>query len=664
MCNYRNHRNVTIMKKLTLIVFLIALPFGYASAQKTTDQLWKMVNDTKQADTNRLKALQLICVQGYLYTQPDSALQYAGRLYRMAKRFHSLKYQSAALNIQGAASSMRGDNTRAIAYFTRSLKIMEELNDRKGISSCLNNIGVIYDEQEKYEKAEEYYSRASAINEKTGTEAARALSYTNLGNVYRNLKDYPKSIDYHQRAITINKALKDDYSLGISLHSIGVTYFDMGDDEKALAFNEESVPYYEQSGNVEGLPEVLNILGKIWDHKGNTAKAIAYNRQALELSQKIGVAADIREAGLSLYTDYKKLGKYKDALNMYELYIVMRDKVKSEESQQELLRQELSHQFEKQQALDEKEHEKQLAVAGEREQRQKVLLFSIGIGSFLVLLFAVVVIKRLQITQRQKRVIEGQKELVEEKQKEILDSITYAKRLQDAILPSRSAVKEHFPESFIFYKPKDIVAGDFYWMEKVGDKTFVAVADCTGHGVPGAMVSVVCSSALNRAVLEFGITDPGKILDKARELVLETFAKSHKDVKDGMDISLLVMDPVTREIAWAGANNPLWYVADGELKSITADKQPIGSAIYPRPFTTHSLRLQKNDMVFLFTDGYADQFGGGKGKKFKYNQLKELLLNNAPLSVAAQEQLLETAFATWKKGLEQVDDVCVMGIRA
>lgn len=651
------------MKKLASILFLILFPFIHTSAQTEIKPLWKVVNNNKETDTVRLEALRQICMRGYLYTYPDSASYYADQLYAMAGKMHSLKYQAFALNVHGASFSLRGDNTRAIAYFTRSLKIMEKLNYQKGISSCLNNIGVIYNEQEAYKKAEEYYQRALTINKQMGDSSSQALSYSNLGNIYRYLKNYSKSIQYHRQAIQIYESLQDDYSLGMSFHFIGVTYFDIGDYQKALEFNEKSIPYYQKSENQAGLPEVFNIMGKIYDKKGNTEKAIYYNKQALELAKKVDAAAAIREASLSLYEEYKKLGKLKDALEMHELYLVMRDKVSNEESQQELIKQELSYQFEKQQALDEKEHEKKMAVAAEKEQQQQVIILAVGIGSVLVLIFAGIAINRLQITKKQKLVIERQKDLVEEKQKEILDSITYAKRLQDAILPPLSLFKEHFPESFILYKPKDIVAGDFYWMEKLENAILIAVADCTGHGVPGAMVSVVCSTALNRAVLEFGITEPGKILDKAREIVLETFAKSHKDVKDGMDISLASINTKTQEIQWAGANNPFWYIANNELNSITADKQPIGSSFDSQPFKTHRIQLKKGDLLFLFTDGYADQFGGEKGKKFKYTPLKELLLKNANLPMSTQEEFLESTFENWKKGIEQVDDVCIMGVR-
>ena len=249
------------------------------------------------------------------------------------------------------------------------------------------------------------------------------------------------------------------------------------------------------------------------------------------------------------------------------------------------------------------------------------------------------------------------------KLKRFSDSITYAKRLQDATLPSLLSIKELLPESFVLYKPKDIVAGDFYWMEQVGDIVLIAAADCTGHGVPGALVSVVCSNALNRTVKEFHITEPGKILDRARELILETFEKSESNVQDGMDISLCYIDKKTNEIQSSGAYNSLWYIQKGEMKEIPADKQPIGKYDKPLPFHTHKLSLIKGDSLYLFTDGYADQFGGPKGKKFKYRQLQELLLTNANSTMEKQKTQLEKTLDEWKDGLEQVDDILMIGIR-
>jgi serine phosphatase RsbU (regulator of sigma subunit) len=269
------------------------------------------------------------------------------------------------------------------------------------------------------------------------------------------------------------------------------------------------------------------------------------------------------------------------------------------------------------------------------------------------------------------RVISSQKTIVEEKNKEILDSINYAKRLQSAILVTPDELKTYFPESFLLYKPKDIVAGDFYFLEVIkpagrNDIVFIAAADSTGHGVPGALVSVVCSNALTRCVKEFGLTDPGRILDKAKEIILDTFSKSDTEVKDGMDISLAVIETATGSkttVKWSGANSPLWYVENNELKVVAPDKQPVGKSDNPRPFTTHTLELNKNACIYLFTDGYADQFGGIEGKKMKHQKFKEQILTMNPKHMSEQFSILDSYFDTWKGGLEQVDDVCVIGIK-
>lgn len=274
-----------------------------------------------------------------------------------------------------------------------------------------------------------------------------------------------------------------------------------------------------------------------------------------------------------------------------------------------------------------------------------------------------------------------QKLTLEEKQKEILDSITYAKRLQEAILPSKKLIDSVLNNNFIFYRPKDIVAGDFYWFHYIqSDESshklaIIAAADCTGHGVPGAMVSVVCSNALNRTVTEFNISEPGKILDKVRELVIETFEKSDQDVKDGMDISLCAIEisdnPQETNVYWSGANNALWLVKNKfnesqkeyQFEEIKPNKQAIGKVDKPAPFTTHQFKLKKDDMIYLFTDGLSDQFGGENGKKLKASRLKEFLFTISEKPVNEQYTLLSEYFDKWKGSLEQVDDVCLIGIK-
>ena len=266
------------------------------------------------------------------------------------------------------------------------------------------------------------------------------------------------------------------------------------------------------------------------------------------------------------------------------------------------------------------------------------------------------------------KVIQEQKALVEEKNQKITDSITYAKRLQSAILPSDKIVQSYLDQSFIFYQPKDIVAGDFYWMDQAKDRIIFAAADCTGHGVPGAFVSIVCHNALNRSVREFGKTKASDILDQTRELVVAHFQESDENVKDGMDISLCCYNIKTRKLDFSGANNRLFLVRRDNgrmiMEDIKGDKQPIGQFDHPTPFTNHQIGLKKGDTVYLSTDGFPDQFGGPKGKKFMYKRFKELLTGLYDNPMEAQKNLLKMAFESWKGEEEQLDDVCVLGMRA
>ncbi len=257
--------------------------------------------------------------------------------------------------------------------------------------------------------------------------------------------------------------------------------------------------------------------------------------------------------------------------------------------------------------------------------------------------------------------LKTQKEIVEHKNEEILSSLTYAKRIQNAILPPDKIVKKYLTESFILYKPKDIVAGDFYWLEQKDNKVLFAAADCTGHGVPGAMVSVVCHNALNRSVREYGLTDPGEILNKTREIVIAEFEKSDEAVKDGMDIAICSLSG--NKLQYAGANNPLWIIRNREIIETKANKQPIGQFDNPSSYTTHTIKLQKGDSIYVFSDGYVDQFGGEKGKKFKAQAFRKLLLSIQEKTMEEQKIIINEAFETWKGSLEQIDDVCIIGVR-
>lgn len=275
-----------------------------------------------------------------------------------------------------------------------------------------------------------------------------------------------------------------------------------------------------------------------------------------------------------------------------------------------------------------------------------------------------VVKERTAEVVEQKAEIEKQKEIVEEKNRDIMDSIRYAKRLQDAILPTDEYIRDCFKEAFVFFRPKDIVSGDFYFVRKIDRKVYFAAVDCTGHGVPGAFVSIVGNNGLNRALKEYGLNKPGEILDKLTELVVDAFRQEGmSDVKDGMDISLCCLNLDTQVLEFSGANNPLYVISGDELTEIKANKQPVGLFEDKVSFTNHEIQLKENDVVVLFSDGYADQFGGPQGKKYKYSKFKNFLIDHSQEPLSDVYRQLVAEFDEWIEGHEQIDDVCVLGIR-
>jgi serine phosphatase RsbU (regulator of sigma subunit) len=274
--------------------------------------------------------------------------------------------------------------------------------------------------------------------------------------------------------------------------------------------------------------------------------------------------------------------------------------------------------------------------------------------------------ERTEEVVRQKEEVERQSRKVVELYKNVTDSIRYAKRLQESILPPEKRIKELLPDSFVLYRPKDIVSGDFYWVEKVDNKVMFAAVDCTGHGVPGAFMSLVGHNGLNQSIKEHGITKPSDVLRDLNRISYETLHKDRDQfVRDGMDMALCALDPDRLILEYAGANCPLYLVREGEVVPFPPDKRPIGGFdLGDQGFTDHRIQLRKGDVIYIFSDGYADQFGGPKGKKFLYRRFRELLVSIHDKPMDRQKGMLLEALNQWRGAQEQVDDILVIGMRA
>lgn len=704
--------NQPIMKKFGVRLFVLACIFLNHSEFAQTTQIDSLKNELAKAKHDTLKVTilsklsEVIPDEGVWQKYNLEALELAEKNIPTAQGEELKAYKrvkATCLNNAGYDKEVKGDLSTALVYYSESLQLERELDDEKSIAVILNNIADIYETQGNVTKALDFYTQSLHIYEKFDNKLGIAQAHNNIGFIYCNQGDLDKALEYYEKSYKIKKELNNKAGVALSLSNIGyvlqkknslfkaMSYYllalksateiddkelmsqihtniggilrQQGELEKAIQNYQTGLKLSSEIGDKDGLSHNSYSLGRIYFTQGKTDSALFFGQSAMRYAEDIGSPLLISHAAELLKDSYKKQGNSSKALEFFELYFKMNDSISNEETRKATYKQQLSYEFDKKETLAKAEQEKKDFETASAIKRQRIISWAVGLGLFMVVIFSVFLYKRFLVTQKQKAIIEEQKMLVDEKNTEILDSITYAKRLQDAILPPLSAVKEQFPDSFILFKPKDIVAGDFYWFEQIDDLTFFAAADCTGHGVPGAMVSVVCSNALNRAVKEFGIKEPGKILDKVRELVVETFQKSGSDVKDGMDISLCSYHKKSSQLKWAGANNPLWIIKSGELVEYKANKQPIGKVDSPTPFTTHLIDLASGDAVYVFTDGYADQFGGPKGKKFKYAPFKETLQSLQSLAADQQSKELDQVIENWKGKLAQVDDILVMGIK-
>lgn len=625
----------------------------------------------------------------------DESLKYLHESLEIERKYSGERNIATSLSNIAYIYNNQGDIPKALEYYHKGLAIQEKYHDSIGIARSLNNIGFIYQNLGDSTKALEYYHQSLSIRQKINDKMGIAVSLSNIAEIYDEGGNYKKAIEFYKKGNELYKSIGNQQGLAKGLNNIGFIYIMRGDpfckDSKEKCFSdgiEIALDYCTKSLEIQiatedkfGMTSSLNNLSRIHLLKNNTPLAKQHAEKAYDMSKELGFPENIKKASSLLKEISFRNGNYKEAYEYFLEETLMRDSLEKKDNYKLAQQKQAKYFYDKIHVSDSVAFAEQKKIRDEKQkaelkikENERLYLY---IGVSLLIIFIGFLFNRFRIIQKQKKIIEHQKLLVEEKNKEVLDSIKYAKGIQDAILPSSESLNKYLKNGFVLYIPKDIVAGDFYWMEQNEQFIFVAVADCTGHGVPGAMVSVICSSALNRAVKEFNLTDPGEILDKVREIVIDTFSKSENEVYDGMDISLCCFHHLDSEmhftnektdknhskLYWAGANNPLWIIRNGEVLNFSPDKQPIGKYFELQPFITHVIEIKKDDTLYLFSDGYADQFGGLKGKKFKYSNLQKLLLKNVNLNPEIQKSKLLSNFHEWRGDLEQVDDVCIIGIK-
>lgn len=631
-----------------------------------------------------LRAHSFACISTGRYTKAEELIQIVHRYYVRTKNDELL---ADCLMVEGNICKYTNQLQLSISKYIEATRIYEGLNHLSGMSGCYGMLGQLFIEIGEKETALEYTIKEVDIARALNSDQKIGHSLTNLGVIYNDLERYDDAEKCYLNSIEYKKKLGDTLGVAINLSNLSSVYSKKGDLSKAFAVIDEAHSITVRLNNLLWMAITEINMGDVLFQQKKYDQAIDWANKSLEKGLQINYPALVSACYDLLGQANEAKGNYKAALDFLRKYHEVEAEILADNNAKAIAEVTTKYETEKKdieiQVLntDKKLKDSEIErsrIQAENDEIQKYILFG---GLALAILVGLLFYNRFQLTRKQKLIIEDQKEKVDfafdqlaAKNAEITDSIIYAKRIQSAILPPGRLVDELLGSHFVLYKPKDIVAGDFYWVDRVGNKVFVAVADCTGHGVPGAMVSVVCHNALNRCIHEFGLSNPGEILDKTRELVVSHFEKSDDEVKDGMDICLVVFDyeygKRPGRLFYAGANNPLWVVKQDQLVEYKSDKQPIGKFIDSKPFTTQEVNLEKGDMFYLFSDGYQDQFGGehlekGKvgGKKFKTANMKKLFTKLSNSDPKEQEKEIDKAYHHWRGSLEQIDDVCIIGVR-
>jgi serine phosphatase RsbU (regulator of sigma subunit) len=594
---------------------------------------------------------------------------------------HNIGDKESEGNILYSLSQLYKTNSKPNAEKATLLELIAlelDQNNQVELAASYNNLAINLTSQFKLDSSEQYIMKGIAIAEKQNQQKTLGNLYNNLGNINFQKDNFESSVENYQKAVSIQSAAGNNREKSLTFYNLANAFVKTNNLDSARVYYDMSVELAKEANYHEVLYSDYLGLSRLYAseeckppmdyYKMYTALRFSID-ETDELKQMAAYTekyvAKVQNENESLMYEVAELNKASDRKMV--VINTLKENIRKQEVLTKLV---LSEQENKniilEQDLEIVTHEK--AVADEESAKKSILLVGVALVGLLAIALMFMAFRNSKKSKKAKDEIAGQKDEIEkqhqsleEQHKEIKDSITYAQRLQTAMLPPVTLFNEILPENFLLYKPKDIVSGDFYWLEQKHGVTLFAAADCTGHGVPGAMVSVICNNALNRCVREYNLNDPGKILDKTREIVIQEFEKSNEEVKDGMDISLCGI--MNQTLHWAGANNPLWIVRSGELIEQKADKQPVGKQENSKPFTSHKIYLEKGDMIYVFSDGFADQFGGPKGKKFMSSKFKKLVISFENETMSKQKEILNKTFEDWRSDQEQLDDVCVIGVR-
>lgn len=639
-----------------LFLFLFCGIFFPLFAQKSS-----LYSDSVQV-VKKIKKAQILTQTNY-----KQAFSIAQEALELAKETHNPSLIGKSQNTIGDLYWFSGDYTHASTFYFDALKNYQQTSDSDIIAECYRNIGWIYLGQNKYEQAENYFKKSLELNIQLKLIKKEIANYDDLCNLFIQSKQFENGLIYSAKSKKLAKEINYLYAYGI-IHATeaqlyyGLKNFDIAENRYLTAIRILK-DYPNQTYNFSiahiGLAKVYLAKGKLSDAQKYCYKSVLLakeNNYLKELAEAYGLAASIA----------KKSNDFKTAYTLLELYSQTNDSVNELNNKNYV--QELAARMEvEQNKLQIKNLEQQTKLNASVIASERSFKFFLIVVILILLVLAFIILYSFLQKRKDNRLLENAYSVIEQKNKDISDSIDYALHIQQARLPHVETIKNCFPEFFVLYLPRDTVSGDFYWFsETESKKKIFAVADCTGHGIPGAFMSMMGIDGLNYTILEKHIESPAKILTHVNKFIIDSLKQNSGSSrsKDGMDAVVCVFNEDMSGCWMAGANRPMWLVRQGELMTFLPDKMAIGGyTSHDFIFQEQYVTLQKGDCIYLFSDGYPDQFGGEQNKKFMTKNLKQLFAEIAHLSDETQQSILHTKLQEWKGDIPQIDDIIVVGIK-
>ncbi len=621
----------------------------------------------------------------------DSALMRYQEALRYQRGMGEVEDLPSLFNNMGNAHRLLGRYPKALKLYHKGLRVIDSLDekDEADASMIQGNIGHVHKERGEYEKALEHYRKALSYFEKAEDPSGIASSYLNMGEIFEELGDSSKALEHYREADSLFLKLGDVRKRAIAKYKIADRLKASGELEKAMKLYREVLDSAESIGDQRTIAIARSRIGKVHLERNDYQKALQQGKKGFEAAKGMGSLKWQKSLSGLLYQIHKERGDLAQALAFHEEFFELKDSLMSEERAKKLTRMEMRYKFEKERVQDSLQHAKEQRLKEARIEKQEGIIWAVSGGLALVLILLFLLIDRFRVIRKQKELIRSQKEEVDraydelrEKNGELEDSIQYASRIQGAILTGDQYLQEVLGEHFVMFRPKEVVSGDFYWAFEDGEHSIWIAADCTGHGVPGAFMSIMGNRSFNEVIVEQGERDPATILEKVREDIIEALEQSdEKGTMDGMDAALCVLEKKKQRLHFAGAHNSLYLVQKVDkgvpyngpgmeeggyrLIEVKGDRTPIGRGSGPgSSFNTVTLELEGGESLYTFSDGFPDQFGGAKGKKYRHKPFKRLLLSIQDKGMKEQKEALEREFERWKGDREQVDDVLVIGVRA